>query len=249
MIEIAAADSRRNDITKKRTFGKEGGKMKKATIIIFTLLVCACAPAFATTQSIDFSPGGEKAGYWYFDGSDQLRFPQGIAVDNAMGNSTEPLVGASVYIPHLTVKKGPDAKYTLGPTSYSLLTIRGEDPSTVYLKATMHMGDLVPVGTTGVGYTNFTADLTDVTITAAGKALNSDVLDAIANMKLTSLDFSLSLQGAAGERYTSFADMLSGGFTGMGGFSGAITIPEPATIALLGLGSLALLRKRRQSVK
>jgi hypothetical protein len=43
--------------------------------------------------------------------------------------------------------------------------------------------------------------------------------------------------------------MLSGGFTGMGGFSGAITVPEPATIALLGLGSLALLRKRRQNAK
>lgn len=223
--------------------------MKKATIFIFTLLVCACVPALATTQSIDFSPGGEKAGYWYFDGSDQMRFYQGITVDNVLGNSTDPLVGASVYIPHLTVKKGPDAKYKLGPTSYSVLTVRGKDPSTIYLKATLNMGDLVPVGTTGVGYTNFKADLTDVTITPAGKALNSEGLDAIANMGLTSLDFSLSLQGASGEKYTRFADMLSGGFTGMGGFSGAITIPEPATIALLGLGSLVMLRKRRQNVR
>jgi hypothetical protein len=119
----------------------------------------------------------------------------------------------------------------------------------VYLKATLNTGDLVPVGTTGVGYTRFKADLTDVTITAAGKALNSDVLNAIANMGLASLDFSLSLQGASGENYNSFATMLSGGFTGMGGFSGAITVPEPATIALLGLGSLALLRKRRQNAK
>jgi hypothetical protein len=43
--------------------------------------------------------------------------------------------------------------------------------------------------------------------------------------------------------------MLSLGQTGMGGFSGSITIPEPATIALLGFGSLALLRKRRLSKK
>jgi hypothetical protein len=43
--------------------------------------------------------------------------------------------------------------------------------------------------------------------------------------------------------------MFSGGFTGMGGFSGTITIPEPATIAVLGLGSLALLRKRRLNAK
>lgn len=223
--------------------------MKRAISVLFTLLICACAPAFATTQDIDFSPGGDKAGYWYFNGKDSLLFYQGITVDNALGNSTDALVGASVYIPHLTVTKGCDGKYTLDPTSYSVITIRGEDPSTVYLKAILNTGDLVPVGTTGVGYTNFTADLTDVTVTAAGKALGSDVLNAIAKSGLASLDFSLSLQGANGEKYTSFADMLSGGYTGMGGFSGAITIPEPATIALLGLGSLALLRKRRQSVK
>ena len=75
------------------------------------------------------------------------------------------------------------------------------------------------------------------------------MLNAIAKSGLASLDFSFSLQGATGEKYTSFADMLSSGYTGMGGFSGAITIPEPATIALLVFGSLVLLRKRRQSIK
>lgn len=39
--------------------------------------------------------------------------------------------------------------------------------------------------------------------------------------------------------------MLAGGFVGGNGFSGAMSIPEPATIALLGLGSLALWRKHR----
>ena len=222
--------------------------MKRATIYIFTLLICLGTPAFATTQSVDFSPGGEKAGYWYFNGSDQLSFYQGITVDNVLGNSTDPLVGASVHIPTLTVTKRPDAKYTLDPTGCSVLTIKGED-STLYLKATLNMGDLVPVGTTGVGYTSFTADLTDVTVTTAGKALGSDVLNVITQTGLATLDFSLSLQGASGETYTSFADMLSLGQTGMGGFSGSITIPEPATIALLGFGSLALLRKRRLSKK
>ena len=222
--------------------------MKRATIIVLTLLICACTPAFATVQNIDFSPGGDKAGYWYFDGKDSLRFYQGITVDNALGNSKDAVVGSSVYIPKLSVTKGSDGKFTLTPDGFSTLTIRGAD-STVYLKATLNTGDLVPVGTTGVGYTNFKADLTDVTITSAGKALKSDVLNAIAKTGLGSLDFSLSLQGGSGENYSSLAQMFSGGFTGMGGFSGAVTIPEPATIALLGLGSLALLRKRRQSVK
>jgi hypothetical protein len=225
-----------------------GGKMKRATLLIYILLLCACTPAFAITQSIEFSPGGDKAGFWYFNGSDSLKFIQNITVDRALGKPNDPLVGSSVIIPHLTVSKGCDGKYKLAPTGHSVLTIKGED-STLYLKATLNTGDLVPVGTTGVGYTNFAADLTDVTVTAAGKALGSDMLNRIASMGLTSLDFSLSLQGGTGEKYTSLADMFAGGFTGMGGFSGAITIPEPATIALLGLGSLALLRKRRHSTK
>lgn len=222
--------------------------MKKASIIVFTLLVCACTPAFATVQDIDFSPGGDKSGYWYFDGKDSLRFYQGITVDNALGNSSDALVGSSVYIPKLTVTKGSDGQYTLTPDGFSTLTLRGED-STVYLKATLNTGDLVPVGTTGVGYTNFTTDLTDVMVTSAGKALNSDVLNAIAKTGLASLDFSLSLQGGSSDQYSSLAEMFRGGFTGMGGFSGSVSIPEPATIALLGLGSLALLRKRRLGVK
>ncbi len=224
----------------------QGGKMKRILIFVFTFLICASTPVLATTQSIDFSPGGDKAGYWYFDGPDQLRFYQGVNVDMALGSSSDNLVGASVYIPHLTINENCDGTYTLIPNGSSVLTIRGED--CVYLKATLGKGDLVPVGTTAGGYTNFKADLTDIYITSAGKALGSDVLNAIANMGLTSLDFSLSLQGATGKKYTSFAEMLAGGYNGMGGFSGSITIPEPATLALLGLGSLALLRKRRRSV-
>jgi hypothetical protein len=41
--------------------------------------------------------------------------------------------------------------------------------------------------------------------------------------------------------------MLVGGFTGGNGFSGAMTIPEPTTIALLTFGSLAMWRRRKAS--
>jgi hypothetical protein len=60
-----------------------------------------------------------------------------------------------------------------------------------------------------------------------------------------SLDFELSLQGGSGTNYYSFMEMLLGGYAGGNGFSGAMSIPEPTTIALLGLGSLALIRKHR----
>ncbi len=76
-------------------------------------------------------------------------------------------------------------------------------------------------------------------------ALGSAALALLDSLILPSLDFELSLQGGSGPGYFSFADMLDGGFSGGGGFSGAMSVPEPTTVALLGLGGLALIRKRR----
>jgi hypothetical protein len=228
--------------------GNTGGKMKRAAIIIFTFLICASTPTLATIQSIEFSPSGDKAGTWYYDGAGTLKFYQDIVVDSAMGRNCDNLVGATVSIPTLAIGEGPIGAYTVKPLGNSVLTIKGND-GTVYLKATLSAGDLVPVGTTGVAYTSFTSDLSDVTVTPAGKALGSKALNTIVNLKTVTLDFALSLQGAAGTQYTRLTDMLSGGYSGMGGFSGAMTIPEPATIALLGLGSFVLLRKRKHRAK
>ena len=66
------------------------------------------------------------------------------------------------------------------------------------------------------------------------------------NLHLPSLDFELSLQGGSGSGYYSFADMLDRGGVGSGGFSGSMSIPEPATIILLGFSGLALIRPRRR---
>ncbi|HCO93719.1 MAG TPA: hypothetical protein DIU00_07185 [Phycisphaerales bacterium] len=71
------------------------------------------------------------------------------------------------------------------------------------------------------------------------------MLSAILNSGTNALDFELSLQGGSGTNYHSLAEMLAGGYSGGNGFSGAMTIPEPTTIALLGLGTLAMLRKRK----
>jgi hypothetical protein len=64
-------------------------------------------------------------------------------------------------------------------------------------------------------------------------------------MRQPSLDFDLSLQGGSGPGYFTFAQMLDGGYAGAGGFSGAMSVPEPTTIALLALGGLAAIRRRR----
>jgi len=218
--------------------------MKKLVMIIFVSALCAGAPAYAT-PSIEFSPGGSTSGGWNYDGVGTLSFDQYIAVDSGMAGNADALVGASVFIPALTVGEGPIGVYEVKPLGSSVLTVRSEDFSTIYLKATLNSGDLVPIGTVGGLYTSFTSDLTDVLVTPEGKALGSAVLSAIANSGLTTLDFELSLQGGSGTNYHSLSEMLAGGFTGGNGFSGAMTIPEPATIAMLALGSLAMWRRRK----
>lgn len=218
--------------------------MKKLATITLAFLLCAGAPAFAT-PSIEFSPGGNASGGWSYDGAGTLSFDQYVAVDAGMASNADALVGAAVFIPTLSVGEGPIGVFEVKPLGSSVLTIRSEDFSTVYLKATLNAGDLVPIGTVGGIYTSFTSDLTDVVVTPEGKALGSAVLAAIANSGLTSLDFELSLQGGSGTNYHSIRQMLDGGFTGGNGFSGAMTIPEPTTIALLAFGSLTMWRRRR----
>ena len=124
--------------------------------------------------------------------------------------------------------------------------ITNADKSAVYMTATLGSGDLLTIGTIAGGYTAFKTDITDIVITDAGKAIGSAALNMILYSQTSGLDFELSMQGGSGTNYLSFAQMLSGGYAGGNGFSGAMSIPEPATIALLGFGSLALLRKRKR---
>jgi len=104
-----------------------------------------------------------------------------------------------------------------------LLNLRGADDSTIHMKATLGKGDLVPVGTIGAAYTSFTTDFTDAYVTEAGKPLGSAVLTAVVNSGTTTLDFEFSLPGGSGTNHFGFAQMLTGGQVGGGGFSGAMT--------------------------
>jgi len=123
--------------------------------------------------------------------------------------------------------------------------ITSADKSAIYMMGTLGSGDLKTIGTVAGGYTNFQTDISNLVITDAGKALGSAALNMMLYTQTPGLDFELSLNGGSGTNYRSFAQMLAGGYVGGNGFSGAMSIPEPATIALLALGSLAFLRKRK----
>lgn len=220
--------------------------MKRLIISALLLAVGFGAPVLAT-PSIEFSPNPDTAGGWTYDGAGTLSFNQTVSVDRALSSNADPLVGASVFIPTLSVWGIPDGPYALAPLGNPTISIGNADGSEIYLKGSLFIGDLTPVGTIGAAYSSFTADIYNITITDAGKALGSAALSAIIKSGTKTLDFELSLQGGSGTNYHTLAEMLAGGYIGGNGFSGAISIPEPATIALLSFGSLALLRKKRKA--
>jgi len=204
------------------------------------LAVCAlfAVPSLAAT-TIEFSPG---TGGWNYNGAGTLSFQQTYPVVKGLGSITDTLVGSNVHIPDLTVGGIPGGPYTLTPVS-ATITITDSTDVFTYLTGTLGIGDFVPVGTTGVGYTVFQADITGITV---NNTIGSATLAAIGGMSVPQLDFELSLNGAG----INFKYMLDNNLTGYDGFSGAMTvapIPAPGAILLAGMGTALVgwLRRRR----
>jgi PEP-CTERM motif-containing protein len=223
--------------------------MKQLLTLIAVVVTMGATPMLAGTETpqnvLEFSPGANAGGEWSYDGAGVLSFDQNITIDTGLGSNYDALVGAHIYLPTFEVTGIPGEPYTLTPLGSSQITITSADNSTTYFTGTLDRGDLLTIGTIAGGFSAFQIDITDIFITNAGSALGSAALAILESMGLPSLDFELSLQGGSGPGYYSFADMLDGGYSGSGGFSGAMSVPEPATIALLSLGGLALVRKRR----
>ena len=216
-------------------------------------ILLVLAAAFATPLSaeivtpvrmVEFSPGAGSAGQWHYNGAGTLSFDQSIRVDSALGSNGDGLVGAQVYLPTFEIGRIPGTPYLLTPLGNAQITIKSADGSTTYMTGTLGAGDLATMGTIAGGYTRFQADVMNLSITHDGAALGSAALAVLNNMRKPSLDFELSLHGGNGPGYASFAGMLDGSHVGRGGFSGAMSVPEPATVVLLGLGGLAFLRRR-----
>ena len=202
--------------------------MKKLIVLLVSLCFAVCAFG----ADIQFSPGGATPGQWIYDGNVTLSFSQIVDIDIVCDGTTDTLFDESVFIPDLELSSG----YTV-VTPSGALEIK-DSGDNVLLSGTLASGDFGYLFTTGALYTQYK---TDFIVTDINNTISSDFLDTLSIG--SEFDFSITMQTTGGEN---FSDILGDGEEHSDGFSGQLNvIPEPATIFLLGLGGLALLRKRR----
>jgi len=209
----------------------------KKVLMIFTIITAVAVSASGIPVTLEFV---NSTGDWHInqpgDPPDIISFNQDIRVFRAMGGTTDTVTGAYVHISDMAIGGIPGGPYTLAGGTLSITDSDTPGGQTVtYLSGTINGGDLVPVGTMGVGYTLFQADVSNVTVD------NSIGSAALAILENRSPDFHIAFTGAI----AGFKTVLDDRVPAEGSFSGAITVPEPVTVALLAAGGLLLYRKKK----
>ena len=214
----------------------------------FAILMVVASGALG---AYDISFTTNDGGSWSYDGTDDIfTFHQLVGVDLVQGATVDNLVNTYVYIPELKLS-GITGFLETVVTPYGPVTLSGvaaiatpEEPAdivlkdaggAVVLKGSLGLGQFVAYGTTAGLFPSIQVDIVIDEISATYQSAFLGTLEVGDVM-----DFSLSLQGDV-----DMAAMVEGGVDVSGNtFSGGMNvIPEPATLALLGLGGL-LLRKR-----
>ena len=209
-------------------------------IATLAVLMVVSVSAFA---GYDIGFTTDDGGFWAYDGGAQtFSFNQPVGIDRVLNGTGDALLDTYIFIPMLQVSNvaQPLPGYLSGivtPLQPSEVVIKDENDNIV-LKGSLGTGQLVLFGTTGGLYPLIQVD---ITITDLTNYVDSDYVNTL-NLGDT-FDFSLSLQGEI-----NLPEMIVNGDNVNGNtFSGGMSmiIPEPATLMLLSLGGLTLLRKRQ----
>jgi hypothetical protein len=222
-------------------------KMNKLVLSI-ALLVFMAVPALAQ-PTIEFNPTNVitgSAGAWQWNGpTSTFSFAQDISVVRANGsNSGDTLIGVgAVYIPDLQLSGQPGPSFTVTPLS-NTISIKNSVGTVLMTGTITGSGNYAPSGATAGLYTPIQIDITNITLTAAGTALNSTALNQLASAG--NADWNLSLQNDTD--MTAMVNNRTG--TDGDGFSGsmtAVTVPAPGAIMLgsIGVSIVGWMRRRR----
>lgn len=212
--------------------------MKRLVVLSIIVGAALCAHA---TPDIEFSPGGTSPGGWQYQGTSStggvFSFSQDIDIDAVLGLQTDALFDELVYLPNLTLSGYAAGVGTV--TAGGPVEIWDVTGTTKLLSGTLAEGDYYAIFKTSVIYPDgWLEGAVDIVVDYVLHGWGSSYLD---NVQVGDLyDLNLTLQAS-----TNFDTMITTVGTGSNGFSGSLmVIPEPATLMILGLGGLMLLRKR-----
>lgn len=212
--------------------------MKKLTVLC--AMLCIAGGAFAIPD-LEFSPGGRTPGGWAYDGINTFSFSQTIDIDAVLGAQTDALYDMFVVLPNLTLTsyvQGPIPGAGVGTIAGGGIVEIQDTAGNVLVSGVLSGGNFYAIFGASAFYPEIA---TEILITQVNNTVGSNYLNGLSAGMF--FDLSLSLQASA-----DFDTIIQSGQTASNGFSGSFTaiIPEPATLSILGLGGMLLLRRKHR---